>query len=221
MSDNLECSAAPRTVTVELGTPILELARRIQPLRDHRVTIDQNFVFCEELPEKGFASLINRPRLVVVLVLERPSHVWRTLAHPVLLRIKALDQFREHGHNTYQHFFAGLNSFRKSKSFVRHQFSRRSEHKDDDEYDTLVVTPPRCVLCAIQGAGPGGTGSQSSVTSGGPQTSSSACRTPILAFSDSIFLAASSAAMRCGICELQFPSQASTVMTMACSGRAR
>jgi hypothetical protein len=158
MSDNLECSAAPRTVTVELGTPILELARRIQPLRDHRVTIDQNFVFCEELPEKGFASLINRPRLVVVLVLERPSHVWRTLAHPVLLRIKALDQFREHGHNTYQHFFAGLNSFRKSKSFVRHQFSRRSEHKDDDEYedDTLVVTPPRCVLCAIQGAGPGG-----------------------------------------------------------------
>jgi hypothetical protein len=38
----------------------------------------------------------------------------------VLVRIKALDQFGEHSHNTDQHFFAGFNAFQKSKSF-RHK----------------------------------------------------------------------------------------------------
>ena len=47
--------------------------------------------------------------LVLVVVRERLKLRMRTLAHPVLVRIKALDQFRKHSHNTYQHFFAGLN----------------------------------------------------------------------------------------------------------------
>ena len=41
--------------------------------------------------------------LVVALVLERPGHAWRILAHPVLVRIKVLDQFREHGHKGANH----------------------------------------------------------------------------------------------------------------------
>src|ERR1700751_498855 len=35
-----------------------------------------------------------------------PATLGAILAHPVLVRIKALGQFREHGHNLNQHFFA-------------------------------------------------------------------------------------------------------------------
>src|SRR5262249_27204748 len=85
--------------------------------------IDQILFSCENYTENIFACLINRPDsarptsrpaprqgapkrsdgglvLVVVLVLERLGQRLRTLAHPVLVRIKALDQFRKHGHNT-------------------------------------------------------------------------------------------------------------------------
>src|SRR5262249_53201529 len=65
----------------------------------------------------GFTTedLVDRPRARAVQLR------LRTLAYPVFVRIKAFDQFRKHGHNTYQHFFEG-ETMHESNS-VRHKLT--------------------------------------------------------------------------------------------------
>ena len=93
----------------------------------------------------------------IVLVLERPGYAWRILAHPTLVRIKALDQFREHGHKYVPTFLclpAGVSTAsdclrqystgpRDSVLYMSWQFCSPPLFPADAD-ETLVAASSRC-----------------------------------------------------------------------------
>jgi hypothetical protein len=80
-------------------------------------TIGQNLVFLRGFSGNSFASLSNRARARRRARARMASQACCAFVEPVLFRMEAHEQFGQHRYDANQHFFAGLNSIQRGKSF--------------------------------------------------------------------------------------------------------